>query len=562
MLRSLTGSGELGPSPLLRRCALSALILGVSARLLLVWRDLPYYQVDENDIVEQAYVFLSGDGCPRFFSYGPLVSYVLAGLYALAGSVLGTQRSDLLYDALFEPTPFYATARVLHAVADVAAVAVAAGLAGRSGGAAARWAVLSLGAAPLLSLNSDFAIRNDTFLGLFTLLAVGLAGRPRSALLTGAAAGCALAVKPLQALLVMPALVVGVAWASRSVPGSRGTGAVGTSLRAVGALLVAVVVTHGVLNPCSVSSFGELWRDNAFWVGNESPFAEPGWRFAWWLQLAGLPLTVFGGLSIVLGAAVTRDRTTRLALLYVMTVVGVYLLVGVRPYWYNAVLPSLLLPAGALAVRIAASLPRARGRRTADVAVVLGLLLTAWPLAAATRAAWQAWLPSPSLERRADRAAQLWIEERLPTGSHLLVVGRYAQGMPRLVAETPKVHGEWADLYMYGRGSSREWMDAFKTAYRRHRHGGAPLYWITNVRREYTDQWSEPVVSERMHDALPDLARQAGARYVVTGSTTRFTGRWEKGPEVRLLATFTPERGSHLDAEIKVFELLPERSGS
>ena len=97
---------------------------------------------------------LTGDFCPTFFGYGPFVSYLLTGLYAAARGLLkvlaGWSDSDFFYRAIFEPTPFYAAGRVLHALADVAAVAVAARVAMRHAGLAAGWAVLALGAAPLL----------------------------------------------------------------------------------------------------------------------------------------------------------------------------------------------------------------------------------------------------------------------------------------------------------------------------------------------------------------------------------------------------------------------------
>jgi len=544
---------------------------GVGVRLALIGRDLPYYQVDENEIVEQAYVFLSGDLCPSFFSYGPLLGYALAGLYALAQFVLeqlvGLADGLFFYRAVFEPTPFYVAARTLHAVADVAAVALAARLAGRNGDSPARWAVLALGAAPLLSLNTDFAVRNDTFLGLFTLAALGLAAEGhrspgRSAALAGVAAGFAIAVKPLQALLVLPSLVVGVAAPNPAEWRHPERPVLVAAARGVAILLAATIATHSVLNPCSLLDFGGFWRDNAFWVGAESPSTAPGWQFGWWVRLAGWPLGLFAALAIPFGLVFARRPMVRLALVYVATVVGAYLFFGVRPYWYNGVLPSLLVLTGVLAGRLATAVSARSGLRATNVAIALGVALAVWPLAGATADARRAWWPTPSLGRRTDRAAQLWIEERIPSGSRILAIGRYALGMPRLVAETPRVHGEWADHYMYGRGASRSWVAAFKAAYRRHRHQGAPLYWIKNVRRDYTDRWPDPVIAQRMHETLPALARQGGARYVVTGSSSRFVGRWEARPDVRLLAEFTPESHSTSETEIKVFELLPEESGS
>lgn len=542
------------------------LTLGVVARLALLGRDLPYYSVDENEIVEQAYVFLSGDLCPSFYSYGPLIAYLLAASYGAGWLLLDLvgewSCAEFFHRAIFQPTPFYTAARALHAAADVAALAVASRLAARGAAAPAGWAVLAIGSAPLLSLNTDFTIRNDTFQGLFALAALGFAGRAgssprRSAALSGAAAGLSLAVKPLQGLLVLPALTIGLVAPPLIEWRSAGRRALTVPLTTLATFAAALIAVHTAVNPCSVTHFAELWKDNVFWVGTASPSTAPGWQFGWWVQVAGWPLALFVAPATALAGFVARDTTQRLLLLYVLTVVGAYLFVGVRPYWYNAILPAVLVLAGTstgwLAVRVAAK----RGWRAADVAIVAGALLAAVPMGASAREAWRAWRPQPSLERRTDRAAQLWIEEHVPPGSHLLAVGRYALGMPRLVAETPKVHGVWADLFMYGRGSSRSWNVAFRAAYRRHRHHGAPLYWITNVRRDYTDRWPDPVVVRRMHEVLPALARQAGARYIVTSSSSGFEGRWERAPGVRLLARFTPERLSETQTEIKVLELAP-----
>ena len=559
------------PSGAARRSLHALLALGVLARLALAGRDLPYYSVDENEIVEQAAIFLAGDLCPSFYSYGPLVSYLLAGLYALGwglmGLLAGWDRSDVIYRVVFEPTPFYAVARLLHAAADVAAVVLAARFGARVFGPVAGWAVLGLGAAPLLSLNSDFTIRNDTFQGLLALLALALAGRAerapgRAAALAGAAAGLSLAVKPLQGLLLLPALFVGIG--APPAPEWQRAGWRALAARAVPLLILGVTLaaSQALANPCSVGEAGRFWRENAAWIDRESPSTGPGWHFGWWIDLAGWPLALFAAAALAAAFGLVRRPPARVLLVYVVTVLGAYAFVGVRPYWYNAVLPAVLVLAGGLVARLARGLSRRRGWRAADAAIAIGVLLAAPALVAAVGEAWRSWSPRPSIERRPDRAAELWIEERIPSGSRLLVVGRHALGTPRLVAETPKAHGAWADHFMYGRGASRTWNEAFRTAYRRHRHSGASLYWITNVRRDYTDRWEDPVVVERMHEALPALARGAGARYVVTSSSSDFTGRWESSSDVRLLASFGSEPGARTARQVKVFELLPPAPGA
>jgi len=201
---------------------------------------------------------------------------------------------------------------------------------------------------------------------------------------------------------------------------------------------------------------------------------------------------------------------------------------------------------------------RLTARRAASsflTATGLALAVVAWPTAAAARQAWDAWPPARSVERRADRATQLWIESNLPPGSALFLVGFYSIDLPRIVAETPKEHGEWAELMMYGRASNRVWVEEFKAAFRRQRRSGRPLYRVTRVRRHYTGRQADPERARRMSEEIGRLARSAGAGYVVTASPDGFAGRWEQGPDVRRVATFGRATG-HVGHEVKVFELL------
>ncbi len=415
----MTRSPTAVPSSAARRWVYALLAIGVLLRLALLGRDLPYYAVDENDVVEQTYIFLAGDLRPSFFSYGPLVSYLLAGLCALGWGVMsvveGWHLSDVIYRAVFEPTPFYAAARLLHASADVAAVALAARLGARHVSGPTGWAILGLGSAPLLSLNTDFTIGNDTFQGLLALAALGFVGKKdrapnRAVAFAGAAAGLSLAVKPLQGLLVMPALLLAIVIPSAAESRRAGWRSVAASAKLLAVFGASLVGSHAVANPYSVLEFGRFWRENAGWIERTAPSTGSGWHFGWWLDLAGWPLALFAAVAVAAGFTLVRNTAPRALLLYVLTVVGVYLFVGVRPYWYNAVLPAVLVLCGALIAKLSGR----SGWRSADVAIVLGSVLAAVPLANSAGEAWRAWSPEPSLERRPDRAAQVWIEERSP----------------------------------------------------------------------------------------------------------------------------------------------------
>jgi hypothetical protein len=326
----------------------------------------------------------------------------------------------------------------------------------------------------------------------------------------------------------------------------------------VWAVAAGVAVGAIAANPYVVLRPRNLWTENIALVGQSRPGSVAGYDFRWAVAVWGWPLAVM--LAAALACAV-RWKDTPSRLLFGATAIfcGLLLFCSVRPYWYNAILPAgLLLVArlvGSAARRVATATQVDEGALAALVAVAL----VALPLTRAVAEAREAWVPRPSLERRADRAAQRWIESNVPAESRLLMVGYYAMNLPRLVAHTNAAHGRWAEHFMYGRDQNAGWVDAFRRAYRRHRGTGQPSYEIVNVRRNYGNQDADPQRNRRMDTELADLARLEGARYLVTASPQRFRGRWESDPGVRLLALFGPASG-HTGDEVKVFEVAPAGS--
>jgi hypothetical protein len=540
-------------------------ILAVAIRIALVPRDLPYYSIDENEIVEPALAFLCGDWNPRFFAYGPLTSYVLAILFAawrsVASFAVGWSGQDFLDAAFFAPTSFYAIARALHAAAVLATAALAWRFARRFHDAPTALAALTLALAPLPDLLAEFTIRIDSLQGLLGLAGLFLAAlnleSPRRAYAAGAGVlfGLNLAVKPLSALVLLPPLAgafLVAAW--RSSPAGRRLPRT-LADPGVWVFVGAALAAHALVNPYAMLRPALFVRENTRWLGSPTPEARPGYELGFLAHAGGWPWALAAAAATV-RAFRWRDLATRLLLANVVWVFGVLMFAHVRPYWYNAVLPALLLLVARLVGEAARRLARHRVEAAPLVASVLAIAVVAWPTAAAAREAWHAWHPTPSFERRADRAAQLWIERSVPAGARLLMVGYYSMNLPRIVVDTPKEHGEWAELMMYGRGLNRPWVEAFKAAYRRQRRTGRPLYHVTKVRRHYTDRHVDPERARRMSEEIGLLARGAGAQFVVTASPDAFTGVWESAPDVRRRAVFGSATG-HLGDEVKIFEMLP-----
>lgn len=533
----------------------------IAARFVLAARDLPYYSIDENEIVEPALAFLCGTADPHWFGYGPLVSYVLAGLFsaweAASGFARGWTRADFFYAAFFEPTPFYVIARLMHSAASLGCAVLMWSFAERSYGRAAGLAALVIGLAPVLERNAEFTARVDTFQGLLVLgslwcaRAYPAAGRRAGPYLgAGALTGLSLAVKPLQGLLPLPVVAL-AGW----LAAGRGERRIARMVAhpATWAFWPALLAAFAIANPYAVLRPRALWEENARLVGVARPGSVAGHDYGWAPAALGWPLAIAVAAALV-AALRWKDAPSRLLLAAVAVFCGALLVTPTRPYWYNAILPAALVLVARLAAEVGVRLSRPMRTDPTLAAGLAALVLAAVPLVATARLGLAAWREAPTVERRADRAAQRWIEAHVPPGARLLLVGHYSIDLPRLVASTREAHGRWGEIFMYGRGQNAGWVEAFRRAYREHRRRGAPSYDVVNVRRPYGNQDADAVRNRRMDTELAALARAEHAAYLVTASPQAFRGQWESGPGVRLLAVFGPSTG-HAGHEVKVFAI-------
>ena len=244
-----------------------ALFLGAGIRLAMLNWELPYYSVDENDVVEPALAFLSGNWEPHWFRYGPLFSYLLAFLYKIwmwiSSITVGWTRDHFFYRAFFEPTPFYALARAFHGFIVITIAGVSWLFARKNFNPQASLLALVLGFAPFLDIIANFTVRIDTLVGLFSLLSLFFATQfgkdriqVRPYIMSGFFAGLSIATK-LPGLLVLPALVFGhflCVWQTKNLSAKKRIVSAATQPE-LWILLCSVILAHSLANPYSVINF-------------------------------------------------------------------------------------------------------------------------------------------------------------------------------------------------------------------------------------------------------------------------------------------------------------------
>jgi hypothetical protein len=568
-----------------------ALLLGVAIRVALLDWDLPYYSVDENDVVEPALAFLSGNWEPHWFRYGPLFSYLLAFIYKawmwISSISLGWTRDHFFYRAFFESTPFYEIARAFHGFVVMSIAYVSYLFARRNFAPQASLLALVMGFAPFLDIVTRFTVRIDTLVGLFNLSSLYFATQfgkdripVRPYILSGFFAGLGIATK-LPGLLVVPALMFShflAIWQIKDLTLKKRIVAA-VKQPALWILLCSVIVAHSLANPYSVINFKGFLQEqiSSFGVESESGlynYYRKGYDFWWLIPLWGKAMVV--AIIVTLLTSWRRsDNATRVLLAYVVVFGSAFLVFQSRAYWYNAVFPAVILLVARFVSGVSESVVKwlLYGSRQCfakaspllphlnTFSCILMILLTVILLFVpykngVMRAHANCFSQITPLEKRADYAAQLWIESQLPAHSSILMLGRYAINLPRLIADEPDVQAVWADYFDYRRDENPSWRKAYESAYMQLRQSGKRSYNIIHFRERYSNNLRDLDFNTRLREHIAEMAIESGRDFIVVALPLKYRIFLEGKKNLRLLAHFGESTG-HKGGEVKIFEVLP-----
>jgi hypothetical protein len=165
--------------------------------------------------------------------------------------------------------------------------------------------------------------------------------------------------------------------------------------------------------------------------------------------------------------------------------------------------------------------------------------------------------PAATMEKRPDRAAQLWIESNLPDHTPVLLIGWPSSSLPRIVADTPDTQTIWGDYFDYGRDENLFWRKKYLNAYAHMQQTDRPVYKLANIHLHYNDDYPDPTLNSLLREYLSDFARLNNYKYIVTASQDEFEGTWEQDSRVKLLASYDGyARNKKKKIEVKIFEVL------
>jgi hypothetical protein len=499
--------------------AVSLCVIGFALRLKLAAYDLTAPNIDENEVVEQAVAFMGGDLSQSFVKYGPLTMYLLAGIYHVIAVIRGLSPLEYASRVFLQGSEHYFVARAfagftLSALALVTFFALRRRLS--TVPALVASALIALPVADVLVRGVRIDMVQAAFQGL-ALLALGEvsvgAGR-RYWIAAGAAAGFAIASKPLPGLLILPCFPLASWLAARQTPAGeprRVLARFTTALAGPGLWLAALAcLACAVLGDPALLDLREFIESQRAAVALHSGALAAGPSIVSSFALLGVPFCA-ALIASLIAVAVRRDAGALLA--------AAFLVVYVAAFWGRsrhyflvaaAATACLLIGYGVAAVRVFVERVSPRARSWLDVAsVVLTLGLAAPPLA-------QLWAlqSQPTL----GTEARAWIEANIPSGTRLYYVGWRGAG-PQLVAEGAAAQAAFGDHFGYGRTQYEFLKRAFELGYADYEHSGAPRYAIASYHNKPYARRAKKT-PRSITDGLLKTVRAQKRRYIIIAGHT------------------------------------------
>jgi hypothetical protein len=498
---------------------LAALILLLSfiPRFYDILKFLPDYSVDENEIVEYAAGYLGGtDYDQRFYSYGPLLSYVMMLIYKVMSWFSPGTIDDFAQKVFFDNTSLYYAARFVNSLISLATAFVVFKIIGRIWNSKIALMTLPLLVFPFAEQLTAFTTRVDMLLGLtyalalYFMLKYSESKTWKHLLLTALFTGMGFACKPLPALLILPSLFIGFSFLHfypvtekrEILPSARiakknkraaaqpkyeiitledNTNFIQKIFRSIPrvltdgkfyAFLIVMFIAayiffpHAFKNWSAPNGFKEQQLGRISYETGKDGI--PGWNLYNYLKVYEWPLlalSIVGLLySVIIGFVRKNYAQIIVTLLPIITLI-VFAKGPARVYWYTPIASLLLVGVAAIFYEISERVKSKNVQLSAIVGLLVLLLV----------------LPSKSLFSRSQKlnthsnfnemltslAAKAWAEENIPTNSNIAFYGYYTF-LPRLVTKDPNMQASLGEYFMYFKSGNQYYVQQFGLAHQKY----------------------------------------------------------------------------------------------
>lgn len=512
--------------------------LSIIPRFYDIMKFLPSYSVDENEIVENGVAFLGGDLEPYWYKYGPLYAYILSIIFGIISLFSGSETNVFLQKIFFDPTVFYFIARFVNSLINVLLALITYKTALKFFNRKIALIALCIVLFPFSDLLSNFKIRVDTLLALWTqltlfyLLMIVQKGEKKNYRLAGIFWGLSIATKPLAAMLILPTIFlahlfsfVRISKLTKPVESKKKnkkkvkTEAPKESipvviLKAIFAsrfwlLLGFAVLANFLANPYSLLRFNAFWKEQIFAITTEGGRQfTAGWDLTRFFNNIGVVYVVVSVLAVgflIYRTIRKKDKVTAILLSYILFFWLAFAKGAARDYFYIPIIPPMGLLIGVFYFQIKEKLPQKELLRNITILLMIILLL----FQPASKLMKRSILMNSSSDYRklhSELSSKKWIEENLKAGSRILMYGFYTS-LPKLIDFRAENQAQYGEYFMYYRWNFDFFNKLFQKAHRNYLMQKRPVYELYLLRN---------ALNEKQLEQLADYIQQNKIDYFIT----------------------------------------------
>jgi hypothetical protein len=493
------------------------LFLSFIPRFYDILKFLPDYSVDENEVVEYAVGYFGGDYDQRFYSYGPLLSYLLSIILRVMSWFSSGTLDDFAQRAFFDNTTLYYTARFLNGVISLTIGYLVFRIIERIWNQKTAFMTLPFLVFPFAELLTAFTTRVDTFLGvtyalsLWFMMAFYESKKWKHLLLIALFAGMGFAIKPLPSLLILPSLFLGFSFMhfypktekkimqsnvkqskkrKKSVAAQTKTTEVEIEdntnfiqkiFRSIprvladkkfylffifSAIAAYIFFPHAFKNWSAPNGFKEQQLSRISLESGKEGIL--GYRLDQYLASFGLPLLIISVIGLIYSLITGFLRKNYMQIIVTLLPIIVLLAFAKNParnYWYAPVASFMMVGIAAIFHGLSERLKSDKIQIGVMASLILALLF----------------LPAKDLFSRSKKlnthtnfdemlttlAAKSWVEQNIPQNSSIAFYGYYTF-LPRLVGTNANTQAGMGDYFMYFKGGNRYYVEQFTKAHQKY----------------------------------------------------------------------------------------------
>ena len=504
-------------------------------RFFYVAKGLPYYSIDENDVVEYALGYYGGSLHPSWFKYGAFYSYLLSTIYYIQSLFSSGTIHDFVERYFADPFSFFYSARALNSLIHVGIASLVFQVARTINLKVALWATV-LALIPYNDVLTSFTVRVDSLLAINATASIlfgvyyARKGHVLSFAFAGLFAGFALGSKTLPALMLFPSLLLAtILWSHRfdrrhvKTKDHLWMSVLRTPLNWHNYLFLCTVILGLLLShPYSILDFESFLGEQLYAIeADGSSEATKGYVISRFSGTLGYPFLIAGPLSTFYAVYVGWNER-RASLLISTSYVAVFWLAfaaaPARNYFYVPIIGFLCFAIAFSVFDLLRKSSLQQKWQSALVAIVF-VVLSFQPFKAVFPQFIQYGVSFNKVITTAQSTAKAWMMQNIDYGTPVMYYG-YSVSLPKVIDPNPNEQAVYGEYFMYQRDRNEYWKERFSSFMTNLANYDLPYYDIIySVNFRVDDQQKQYYLRYEMGEDeqyLFPLMQQAGIEYIVT----------------------------------------------